>query len=183
MLPEFQTDRLILRELTCDDAGELHHYQSRPEHWVQMAIETEEFTDQNFRVEKYLELRGVGPQRFIFAYVARLKGDGTLIGQVSLSRFNHPGLASVGFGVDSCHSGEGYGTEMVRRILRYGFEDVGVHRISAEIAVENAASRRVAEQAMMQFEGIARGCIFARNRWWDEAQYAALTSDREVRSR
>ena len=30
----------------------------------------------------------------------------------------------------------------------------------------------------MQREGVARECIFAQGRWWTEAQYAMLASDR-----
>ena len=178
MLPELKTDRMIMREVTIEDAKELHSFQSRPEHWMQMAVEPEEFKNPNFRIEKYLEYRGEEHQRFIFAYVARSNNDGRLIGQVSLSRFQHPGIASIGFGVDMRCSNQGYATEMVQRILRYGFSDIGVHRISAEIAIDNNASRRVAEKASMQFEGIARDSIFAQGKWWSEAQYAALASDK-----
>jgi ribosomal-protein-alanine N-acetyltransferase len=175
MLPELETDRLILRELNLDDAPAMT-FQDNPEQWRLQAVEPPDFADPAQRIANYLKYRGEDAQRRIFVYVARAKADGGVIGTVSLQR-SHPKIASTGLSVASDHAGRGYGTELVRRIIAFGFGEIELNRIAADIAVENHACMRVMEKAGMQREGVARDVIFAQGRWWTEAQYAILKRD------
>ena len=102
--------------------------------------------------------------------------DGALIGSVSLAR-SHPGIASLGLSVAASHGGRGYGTELARRIQEFGFSDVRLNRIAADVAVDNHPCLRVMEKIGMRREGVARECIFAQGRWWTEAKFAMLASD------
>lgn len=49
--------------------------------------------------------------------------------------------------------GRGYATEIARRLVRYGFEDLGLPRVVATIDVENRASINVAEKVGMRRVG------------------------------
>lgn len=176
MLTDLHTERLLLREVRLEDGPALQAFQSRPEQLMHMAMEPEEFADGTLRVQRYFEHRGPDDQRRLFAYVALEKTTGTIIGQVSLSR-SHPALASIGFGTASQHWGKGYATEMAERFIAFGFDEVGLHRISADVAVSNLVCMRVLEKIGMRYEGTARDCIWAQGRWWTEAQYAILATD------
>ena len=68
--------------------------------------------------------------------------DGQPIGSIGLHT-DGEGAYWLGymFGVD--HWGKGYATEAVRRILRFGFEELRAPRIWAEVAVGNDASMGV----------------------------------------
>ena len=79
--------------------------------------------------------------------------------------------------VAATHGGRGYGTELARAIVAFGFGVLSLNRITADVALENHACIRVLEKIGMQREGVARECIFAQGRWWTEAQYAMLASD------
>jgi ribosomal-protein-serine acetyltransferase len=48
----------------------------------------------------------------------------------------------------------GIATVAVRLIARFGFEDLDLQRLELLIAVDNAASRRVAEKVGATFEGV-----------------------------
>lgn len=176
MLTELHTERLLLREVRLEDGPALQEIQNRPEQWLHMAMEPEEFADGTLRVRRYFEHRGPDDQRRLFAYVALEKSTGAIIGQVSLSR-SHPALASIGFGTACHHWGKGYATEMAERLIAFGFDEVGLHRISADVAVSNLVCMRVLEKIGMRYEGTARDCIWAQGRWWTEAQYAVLATD------
>src|SRR3954462_15800350 len=115
MLPELETPRLVLRELSPPDAPAMQEYRNSPTQWELQAVEPAEFSDAGARIANYLKYRGDGAKRWLFDYVARHKGDGSVIGGVSLAR-SHSGVASVGVGVAGPHSGCGYGTEMARRL-------------------------------------------------------------------
>ena len=108
--------------------------------------------------------------------MARLKSDGSVIGGVSLGR-SHPAIASIGLRVVPSHGSRGYGTELARRMLAFGFGALRLNRITADVALENHPCICVLGKAGMQREGVARECIFAQGRWWTEAQYAMLASD------
>lgn len=182
MLTELHTERLLLREVRLEDGPALQEFQNRPEQWRHMAMEPEEFADGTRRVQRYFKHRGPDDQRRLLAYVTLEKSTGTIIGQVSLSR-SHPALASIGFGTACPHWGKGYATEMAERLIAFGFDEVGLHRISADVAVSNLVCMRVLEKIGMRYEGTARDCIWAQGRWWTEAQYAILaTDDRQAAS-
>ncbi len=178
MLPELYTRRLWLREVQLDDGPALQAFQSRPEQWRLQAMEPEEFADGTLRVRRYFEHCGPDEARRLFVYVAVERSSGALIGQVSLSRYFHPAVTSLGFSVASSCWSSGYATEMASRLIAFGFDQVGAHRISADVAVENAPCRRVLGKIGMSYEGTARDCIWAQGRWWSEAKYAILAGDR-----
>ena len=177
MLPDLETARLTLRELSPQDAPAIQAaWHNSPTQWLYQAVEPEEFTNVPQRIANYLKHRGDGERRRIYDYVARLKSDGSVIGGVSLGR-SHPAIASLGLRVVPSHGSRGYGTELARRMLAFGFGALRLNRITADVALENHPCIRVLGKAGMQREGVARECIFAQGRWWTEAQYAMLASD------
>jgi len=177
MLPELHTHRLILREAELEDGPALQEMQNRPEQLAQQAVEPEEVADGTARLQRYMERRGPDDARRLYVYVAHDKIRGALVGAGALSR-PHPKIGTLGFGIATEYWRLGYATEMAARLIAFGFEEVGLHRIGADIAAENMASRRVAEKIGMKYEGTARDCIFAQGRWWTEAKYAILARDR-----
>ncbi len=66
---------------------------------------------------------------------------------------------------------------MAERLLAFGFDQIGLHRIGADVAIENQACRRVLEKIGMSYEGTARDSIWAQGRWWTEAKYAILRAE------
>jgi [ribosomal protein S5]-alanine N-acetyltransferase len=177
MLPELHTERLVMRELSLEDGPALQAYKNRPEYLRGQAVEPEEHADGTTQVQRYYEHRGPDSARRIFVYVAHHRTQGTIIGDVGLSRFFHPAQASLGFGISSEYWGQGYATEMSRRLVEYGFDALNLYRISADVAVENTPSRRVLEKIGFVHEGTARDCIWAQGHWWTEAKYALLARD------
>jgi [ribosomal protein S5]-alanine N-acetyltransferase len=176
MLPQLETPRLLLRELSLDDAPALQAFQTRPSYLRCQAMEPAEFQDATERVQRYMQYRGEGEQRRLFDFVGRLRTDGEVIGHGCLWR-SSPGIASLGLGIDERYAGRGLATEIALRLLAFGFGELKLHRIEADVAVENAACIRVLEKIGMFREGVAHDCIFAQGRWWTEAKYAMLARD------
>jgi ribosomal-protein-alanine N-acetyltransferase len=176
MCSELETDRLALRELNPADAPELQAIWSSPTQFRHQAVEPPELADSEGRIANYLKHRGSGADRRLFVYLARRRTDGAVIGTVSLQR-SERAIASLGLGVAAAHGGRGFGTEMARRLLAFGFAELPLNRIAADVSVCNHACMRVMEKIGMQREGVARECIFAQGRWWTEAKYALLRTD------
>ena len=176
MLPELTTERLILQETQLEDAPFLEAYQNSPEHWELQAVEPIHFADGVKRVKGYMKFRGKGANRRLYDFVARTKDTNVFIGQVSIER-SSPALASIGFSVAREHRGQGFAAEMASRIIAFGFDVLDLHRISADVAIQNTVCRHIMEKIGMSFEGAARDCIWAQGRWWTEAKYAILECD------
>jgi len=176
MLPQLETPRLVLRELCMDDAPALQAFQTRPSYLRCQAMEPSDFKDGVERVTRYMQYCGEGEHRRLYDFVARLHIDGRIVGHGSLSR-SAPGIASLGLGIDETYARRGLATEIALRLLAFGFNDLKLHRIEADVALENAACIRVLEKIGMFREGVAHDCIFAQGRWWTEAKYAMLARD------
>lgn len=103
------------------------------------------------------------------------------LGNVSIwyvSRANSVG--EVGYWVRSDTTRRGVCTEAVARILRFGFEELGLHRIVVRIAVGNRGSERVAEKLGFRLEGTLRDEVRVGSRWMDHTIWGLL--DREWRT-
>jgi ribosomal-protein-alanine N-acetyltransferase len=100
--------------------------------------------------------------------------EGAFIGEVSLGSVQRGPFQSafVGYWVDAEHAGQGYVPEGVAVILRYGFEELGLHRIEAAIVPRNAASRRVMDKLGLREEGLAERFLQIRGVWEDHVRYA-----------
>jgi [ribosomal protein S5]-alanine N-acetyltransferase len=66
-------------------------------------------------------------------------------------------------------------------ILRYGFEELHLHRIEAAIVPRNAASRRVAYKLGLRDEGLAERFLQIRGVWEDHVRYAITSEEWDVR--
>ncbi len=63
------------------------------------------------------------------------------------------GSAELGYWIGRPFWGRGYATEAARAVLRFGFEELGLARVTARCLERNAASYRVLEKVGMRFEG------------------------------
>jgi RimJ/RimL family protein N-acetyltransferase len=83
--------------------------------------------------------------------------EGTLIGAVSLMGFRtRSSRAELGYWIGKDYWDRGYGTEAVREIVRYGFEQLGLHRVFGQHLARNPASGRVMQKAGLKREGRLR---------------------------
>ena len=102
--------------------------------------------------------------------------DDALVGGVTLSNIRR-GVAhacSLGYWAGAMHAGKGYTTAAVRAVVRFAFEDVGLHRVEAACQPDNAASRRVLEKAGFAHEGVARAYLKINGAWRDHLLFAIV---------
>ncbi len=72
---------------------------------------------------------------------------------------------------------KGLATEAAQMLLRFGFEQLQLRRISATCHPDNHASARVLQKAGLTFEGRMRSHLFVRGEWRDSLLYAAISED------
>ena len=102
--------------------------------------------------------------------------SGAVLGSVGLMRGDAENRrAEIGYWVGAEHRGRGVASAAVELMAQRAFA-AGWHRLELHIDPDNAASRRVAEKAGFELEGILRGYEVIKDRRADVAMYARLGS-------
>lgn len=87
------------------------------------------------------------------------KEDGWIIGAAGLMNELDHNRAEIGYWIGLPFWGHGYATEAAEAVLKYAFEGLKVHRVTASYFRRNPASGRVIEKIGMQREGVLRNHI------------------------
>jgi RimJ/RimL family protein N-acetyltransferase len=85
--------------------------------------------------------------------------------------------ATLWYVIEAPMWGRGYGTAAARRLLTFGFESLGLHRIFADVDARNISSLRVAEKLGMQREAHFRKNMWVKGEWTDSVICAILEDD------
>ena len=163
-----------MREFTQDDWRPVHEYASDPEaiRYVGWGPNSED-DSKNF-VQQVIASQKENPRRN-FTLAAILKEQNVLIGACRISISDPQNReGSIGYIYNKKFWSRGYGTEAAQAILDFGFEQLGLHRISAWCNVENTASSHVMEKNGMQREGRLREFRMQQGRWCDSYLYSIL---------
>jgi ribosomal-protein-serine acetyltransferase len=83
-------------------------------------------------------------------------------------------LANLGYWVRTSASGRGVATAATKLAARFGFEQLGLHRIEIVAAVDNVASQRVAEKAGAVREGVLRNRLLIRGEPRDAVMFSLV---------
>jgi ribosomal-protein-alanine N-acetyltransferase len=112
-----------------------------------------------------------------------LRADDRFIGEVSLGTVHRGPFqsASIGYWVDRREAGNGYVPEGVALIIRYGFDDLQLHRLEAAIVPRNAASRRVAAKLGLREEGTSERFLQINGVFEDHVRYAITVEEWQER--
>jgi RimJ/RimL family protein N-acetyltransferase len=104
-----------------------------------------------------------------YYFMIRSLADERLIGLIGLDGNIVPhGDAFVGIGIGERELwGKGYGTDAMRVILRYGFSELNLRRVSLDVFEYNPRGIRSYEKAGFVHEGRLRQYLHRSGRRWD----------------
>ncbi len=104
----------------------------------------------------------------VHPFIIRTISDNQPIGMVDLSGFSYgANNCWVGIGIGEKEMwGKGFGTDAMKVILRYGFSELNVHRISLNVFEYNQRALRTYEKCGFAIEGCQRQAL-----WRDGAYY------------
>ena len=149
--PTLETQRLTIRPYTQADIPELVRLVGSREVAATTLRIAHPYTERDARA--FLEL-AEDPDKLWLAIT--LRTDGTQIGGIGLRLDHDQQHAELGYWLGVPYWGHGYATEAAREILRYGFEELGMHRIYASHFKHNPASGHVLKKIGMHYEGCQR---------------------------
>ena len=147
-----ETERLVLRRFTQDDAAHLFDLDSDPEvmRYLTGGTPTPRRVIENDILPQFLRYDGRHPGFGFWAAIEQASGD--FVGWFSFRPSDpaDPRQAALGFRLCRAAWGKGYATEGARALIRLGFTELGVQRVIATTYQDNAASRRVMEKAGLE---------------------------------
>ena len=103
--------------------------------------------------------------------------EARVIGQLNLFGVTKNRSALLGIVLGPDHWGTGLGSEAVRLAVRYGFEEMGLHRIGLGVYAYNERGIRAYEKAGFREEGRRRETVFHAGRWHDEVMMGLLEDE------
>jgi RimJ/RimL family protein N-acetyltransferase len=107
--------------------------------------------------------------------------DGAFLGTCTLFDFDERRWrAEVGYGLAPGAWGQGYVQEAVGALLRHGFEELGLHRVEADVDPRNTASTRSLERLGFVREGLLRERWLVGDEVSDSVIYGLLQREWEA---
>lgn len=173
---ELSTPRLSLREFHAGDHAAVHAFAGDAEvtRYTDWGPNTPDETAA-FLAEVVRDALDEPRTRYGFAVTTRR--DGVLIGSVELRvTGERHRRGELGYVLGRPWWGLGYASEASAELLRFGFGELGLHKISAVCDPDNAASARVLTKIGMRREGHLHDELYLRDQWRDRLIYAALST-------
>jgi ribosomal-protein-alanine N-acetyltransferase len=169
--------RVTLRSLTADDFDQFSDVRLRNESWLRPwePRRSEQFGDPARHRDVFAarcQQRTRDRQNGI-AYGFGLFVDQRFIGEVNINNVVRGAMqgGTIGYWIDRARAGQRYVAEGVTVLMRFGFEELRLHRLEICIVPRNDRSRRVMEVLAIREEGIAHRFLEIDGTWEDHVRY------------
>jgi [ribosomal protein S5]-alanine N-acetyltransferase len=174
--PMLETERLILRPIAVTDAEEVFKYGSDPEVTKYMIFPTHTTLADSIAWLETVPDSFAKRERITFAIMR--KADGKFIGSSGFHDISpkHHRLM-MGYVLNRKNWGNGYMTEAVREMIRFVFDEMGMHSIAATCDFDNIRSARVMERCGMTLEGIFHDQDVRHGKFVSTKGYAIIKKD------
>ncbi|MBL3645636.1 GNAT family N-acetyltransferase [Bacillus sp. RHFB] len=176
VFPVIETKRLILREVTLEDAGDMFKYLSVTDVVKPMGLDPFETVNDVWDEIKWYESifeKGSG-----IRWGITLKDSGKVIGSCGfLNMVTKHHRAEIGYELSKNHWGKGIASEALEAVVMYGYRHFHLERIEALIEPDNHPSQKLVEKQGFRREGLLRHYEFTRGKFDDLYMYSLIKED------
>jgi RimJ/RimL family protein N-acetyltransferase len=175
------SERLLLSEITSEDIVAIHEMNC---HRDVAKFNTIGIPESLSVTEKLLQPILMDQQkipRSQYIWVITLKKTTEFVGEIGMSLSSKKySKGEIHYSLLPHHWGNGYATEAVKQIIKFGFNTLQLHRITAGVAIENTVSIKLLEKVGMTREGHCRKILPLATGWSDNYEYAILEEDKRT---
>lgn len=179
------TERLYLRRLGPEHAGAVSDYGRRAsefhrpwdpdrpvDHWEHRVVAR--------RLAEEADLARA--DRALILYLCEREAPDVVVGRVALNTIVRGPSQSctVGYGLAPEATGRGLMTEALRFTVRIAFEELGLHRVEANVIPRNERSLAVASRCGFEREGFSPRFLRIAGRWEDHVRLARINAAMEA---
>jgi ribosomal-protein-alanine N-acetyltransferase len=176
--PVLTTERLCLRQLIADDADGIQMLFGDPQVLRYLNLPP---TDTREKALALIEWLSEDYQKHNTIQWSILRqADDLWLGTCGLHAWDQSNRrAEIGYHILPGHWGQGYATEATRAMLRWGFENLNLHRIQSDCTEGNIASERVMLKCGFTYEGLWRESCWEHERFVNIKQFGLLRREFE----
>lgn len=114
--------------------------------------------------------------RIMFIITNKKKKPIGICGLIHLDKKNHNADVAIIIGNKTLH-GKGYGFESLSLLVKFGFEQLNLHRIEAEIFEYNHKSKMLFKKLNFKYEVTLKESLWRNGKWWNIHLYSLLLND------
>lgn len=179
--PTLETERFLLREMTVADAEAVYEIFSDGEVTKDMGIDP--FSDVRQAVELIQFMNSLFKEKKAFRWGIVKKDENKLIGTCGFNGWetNRGSRGEIAYDLSRSCWRRGYMTEIMREVIRFGFETAGLHRIEAFTNMDAVPSIQFLERLGFTEEGVLRGYSYFHGEYMDQRCFSLLKSDWSLR--
>lgn len=177
LFPVLHTPRLDLVEIKQSHRPDLFRLFSNPEvtRFYNVATLTEESSAQKFIDHFQNRYKDKAAIRWGIA----LKEQENIIGTLGFNNFTHNHRANIGYDLLPQYWNKGLMQEALSTVLDFGFKQLYINRVEAEVMQGNKASEKVLEKLHFVKEGVLRDWMYFEGRHFDMTMFSLLRKDFE----
>ncbi|MFD7645739.1 GNAT family N-acetyltransferase [Kitasatospora sp. NPDC059795] len=167
--------RTVLREFRPDDAADAHRVMGDDRVTKWLSFDSRSSDQVQTMVDGAVDRAQHTPRAEFYLAVTTPDSD-QLVGFVRI------GIAGVqagklGYAIAADSWGQGLASDAARTVVQFAFDELGLHRISAAIGPDNAASIKLVENLGFIREGVLRDHVFTNGSWRDSVLYSVLAHE------
>ncbi|NNF33954.1 MAG: GNAT family N-acetyltransferase [Saprospiraceae bacterium] len=172
------SERTRLRLIEFSDVEAIHELHSLPETDEFNALGIpQDIEETKSIIEAWIAENGLDIiKNYTFAIENKLNSDFIGLFGLKLGSEKYK-LGEVWYKIHSDYWNNGIATEVLARMIDFGFDELMLHRIQAGCAVDNIGSIKVLEKVGMIREGIGRKILPLKSGWSDNFAYSILETD------
>ncbi|UNM96693.1 GNAT family N-acetyltransferase [Ignatzschineria rhizosphaerae] len=163
-----ETERLVLRPITLEDAEDLFEYASDLENTIHTFPTHQSIEETNWVIANLFMAAPLGN------FAIELKENGKMIGTCDLRINEGEKSAELAYAINKKYWGNGYAPEAAKKLLDLAFKDLKIERLWAKFSAANPASGRVMEKIGMTKEGVIRHSKNLRGDFVDQVVYSRI---------
>lgn len=168
----YRTTRVALRRITHEDQAAFTRLARESadhfEGWISAPTTASGFDDYLVRFD----------QNTAEGLLLCIRQTGDIAGFVNISYIVRDSYrrGTLGYGTFAPSARQGYMSEGFGSVFRFAFNDLGLHRLEADIQPSNNPSLNLVKKLGFQKEGYSQGLVFIDGAWRDHERWA-VTSD------
>ena len=171
---EFEGEEIMIRKLKLSDADGVFRNVKDTEDTPWLESNIQHYTKNNavkFIRTTHRDIRN----KKCFAFGIALKLDNKIIGCIGLSSISSKNKNSeIGYWLGKKYWGKGLGRDAIKLIVKFGFEQLKLHRIYGIISKENIASQKVLEKCGFKLEGELKEEFYRNKKWHNGLIYGLI---------
>lgn len=171
--PILKTERLTLRDIRLEDAGEILSMRANGN--VNRFIARPQMEEITQAKELVGRVRQAYEDRKAIAWAGLLRDSGAIIGTCGFNNIDLPNLhAEIGGELNVQFWGKHIAAEAVKAIVDFGFGTFGLHTIEAKVSPENRGAIFLLEQLGFEKEAHFKDRVYYDGSFSDLAVYTAV---------